>query len=319
MAKIQVDKRTINQFHERQKDLTQKKDPARQKKLHELTSHYLQTTSEEERNQFSKDYMRTLVPIVDAVYIDFAMLYDIYLGALLLMHQDSESAFSYIVSQLPLYHNSLDGLHAPYFPDLQVSEEELIKYIQNNTDVVFLQSPPTSFWINLAALARKIHKENIVAAQVHGFKQRKVSYLINTYPFTPTVSAMKTFKIRFTFGIFQDAFDFMPFSCDPRSMEDFIYTVPKYYFMERFNDWLDEGSISQEKIKNGALEKAIVVAKPLVTEPTVLSEIYSYTIDQITELERNTTLLFNIFTEFHYYRPTVICFNSKESKQDKSK
>lgn len=308
MPKISIDQETLDEFHTQQKDPTLKKNPERQRYLHDLTRKYMSSTSESEREIFETGYNKAVLTSVDAIYIDYSLLYDIYLGALLLMHATSAKAFSYILERMSAYHNAIDGLHAKYFQDLGHTEEDLLSYMHAHVDKVVLQSPPTSMWECLASLMHHIRTDNAVTASIRGDKARTVSYLVNFYPFSPTIEAMKIFKVRLQLGLHQTKIDFRPFSCDPRYMDDEVYDVPKFFFVERIDDWFTEGSRSREKFLDGSFQTKVFGAKPLVTNPDILREIYSYTYEQVLDLERRTTSVLNLYTEFYYYRPIVTCF-----------
>lgn len=308
MSRIAIDQDTLDEFHTKQKDPKFKKNPERQRYLYDLARKYMLSTTEADRDTFEEGYNKAVLTSVDAVYIDFTLLYDIYLGALLLMHATSDKAFSYILSRMSAYHNSLDGLHAKYFPELNHTEDDLLTYMHAHIDKLILQSPPTSMWECLASLMHHIHTDNAITASIKGDRARTVSYLVNFYPFSPTLEVMKIFKVRLQLGLHQTKIDFRPFSCDPRYMDDEVYDVPKFFFVERIDDWFTDESKSKAKFIDGSFQMKVFGAKPLVTNPEVLREIYSYTYEQILDLERRTTSVLNLYTEFYYYRPIVTCF-----------
>lgn len=118
---------------------------------------------------------------IRAIYIDLACLRDYKLGALLKLVDSI--GYQYIVSRLPIYNDRLDEDILSYFPDVDVTQEQLDNFINDpyNLNYLLLGSPTTDMYITLVALFDMVLKHN---AQVKP-GNLVVKVCINFYPFKP--------------------------------------------------------------------------------------------------------------------------------------
>jgi hypothetical protein len=95
-------------------------------------------------------------------YIDLQYIQDIKIGAISSLIQNEEE-YNYFLSCLDDYNDKLYNKHASYFPNLNISENELDKYITTSKYIKFLvaTSPLTSTYLELKKLLDNIHANNV--------------------------------------------------------------------------------------------------------------------------------------------------------------
>lgn len=289
-------------------NLPTEKNDERRRILEEKSKAYLTTVSEEQRNSFAAAYASTVWKVTKSVYVDISMVLDIHLGALLWITRESKDAFSHIVNQLDIYTCRIFDKHAEYFPELKISEQQLLDYIKDprNTLNILASAPPTDLWKDIlqthleSIKMNRIVKENDV---------EPIKYIINMHPLPCTEQMLKVLKIKFMKGLFDDKIVFGGFSTeyDKLAIEqvighDYIYTY-------RFGQWFE--NIDAEKLEmymSGPLIKSKIKSPPLLTNKDILDSYSNYTNPEIIEILENTAMYYNLFTNFQYVKLDIPSF-----------
>lgn len=283
----------------------------RAKVLAKATNVYLNEIPEYSRTDFNKAYVKNVSEMTTGIYIDLPMLQDIYIGGLLQMTAEDPMAFSHIVSNIKNYHNRITANHADYFPDLKISEAQLLEYVSDpkHCGDLLLKSPPTTFWPSLRRFHDSIIRENSVLDGVSRQKPEKLRYVVNTWPLTPSVELARWFKFKFYLGIKDSDILFGIMSTPSHAMDRAEYTASDFFFVYRFNPWVEDDTTEAYKVLvDQTLAKSSIVAVPCITDPQQLEASKSYTYADFVELEKSNLMVINAYTSFQYYRPLVAGF-----------
>lgn len=118
---------------------------------------------------------------IRSIYIDLACLRDYKLGALLKLVNDVD--YRYVVSRLPIYNDRLDEDIFSYFPNINITQDQLDTFINDPTNInyLLLGTPTTDMYITLVALFDMVLRHN---AQTNT-PDVMVKICINFYPFKP--------------------------------------------------------------------------------------------------------------------------------------
>lgn len=111
-------------------------------------------------SQVCKDIVSPYVQQKEFIFIDIETLYDFKLGALLGLTNEKE--YKYILGQLPTYLASKDLEISKYFPDINISEETIAKYMADPlyNKMLSLTAPPRSIVEDLEEIITGINTYN---------------------------------------------------------------------------------------------------------------------------------------------------------------
>ena len=106
-------------------------------------------------DQMSKEIVKPFLSQKEHIYIDSDLLYDYRLGAVMAFISN-EQQYDYVVKQLPVYLNAKDNSTAKYFPELQLTDEQIEKMITdpNYYSFVSAAAPATKFVDGLSQVIR---------------------------------------------------------------------------------------------------------------------------------------------------------------------
>ena len=106
-------------------------------------------------DNMSKEIVKPFLAQKEHMYIDADLLYDYRLGAVLALTRNEEQ-YNYVMSQLPAYLNAHDNKTAKYFPDLNLTDEQIEEFIRKPEYYTFITAaaPATEFVGNLQRVIR---------------------------------------------------------------------------------------------------------------------------------------------------------------------
>ena len=298
-----------------------KSDPKRKEILEKKTQEFLKTTSKAEMDEFSKLYNYYTSRPKRAIYIDLPMLQDIYLGAILLMTQNSETAFAHIVEQMSKYSYRPFQEYARFFPELKLTDEEIISFIQDekNTEKLLLFSPPTSMWEDIFNLHHLCIKENKAVEGIFDqIPYDEMRYVINTYPLPINLETAKLLKSKLQIGLRESKKIIFGYISKPwKELTPEIFENIDYVFSYTFVNWFnDEKSTAYQILNQGTLRLAHVLAYPFITDPDTIKRFDYLTQTQLNQIEAAGRLIGNFYCEMEFYRPQVTAFNKERMIQD---
>ena len=119
--------------------------------------------------------------IKNNIYLDLAYIQDYYLGMLLAILQSPEE-YKYVYDQIPEYNERIQNGCAKYFPDLNVTEEQLFDFVKDPQYTVNLlrTAPITSGYSTLKEVWLSLMDHN----QLIGEPNIKYNVFVNIYPMT---------------------------------------------------------------------------------------------------------------------------------------
>lgn len=289
-------------------------NPLRKKILTEKTLKFMQEHTEEDHRKFAEDYNKFVARPKRLHYIDLVLLYDIYLGALLLMTADDQQAFSHIVAQLPAYTNRITPEPMGYFPELSITNEEVLAWIQNpkNREALLLYSPPTSMWTDLRHHHIVLLKDNHAVEGIFDSQPfYETEYLINTYPLSLNDAWAKILKAKFQMGLGDRRIKFGVCCAKDDDLPVSYITDRDFIFSYWFNHWVSNEKLEiYKQITAGKIRNANVLAYPLIADEDVVKNYLNYTQAQLVEMEVASRLTLNLFANLEFYRPRITAFDS---------
>ena len=238
-------------------------------------------------------YNETTKPI-DKIYIDLPYLQDIYLGGLLLANMNKD-AFDYVLSKLDNYKQRFKISHAEYFPNLNMTEESLITYIQNNLKTCIITSPITTLYFYFEILYKDILKRNI-AIDVH---KTDFTIFINTYPFVLDPTHMKMIKSRLT--IFNPNFiiGFISKPLDKIDNEDILNSDLWFIYDLSYLENHDS-PICKKLTSNTNFQHRYIYSPKRISNPDILNKLDTFTDDTLNQILSASSFLLNVYTNFQY-------------------
>lgn len=298
-----------------------KSDPKRKEILEQKTQEFLQNTSKAEMDEFTNLYNYYTSRPKRAIYIDLPMLQDIYLGAILLMTQDSDTAFAHIVEQMSNYSYRPTQEYAKYFPELHLTDEEIFSFIKDEKNVqkLLMFSPPTSMWEDLFNLHHLCIKENKAVEGIFDqIDSDQMRYVINTYPLSLSTGMAKLLKSKLQIGLRETSKIIFGYISKPwEELTSEIFENIDYVFSYTFANWFNDQKSSAFQILNqGTLKLAHVLAYPLITDPDMIRKFDYLSQAELNKMEAASRLICNLYCEMEFYRPKVTAFNKERMIQE---
>jgi hypothetical protein len=131
--------------------------------------------------------------IKNELYVDLSMIQDYKLGMLLSLYTEPDE-YKYIYSRISIYNNRFDNLCTKYFPDLGISEEELMKYVVDPeyTADLIKTSPMTLGFYALRDKFKEIVDHNTL------IDEKTITYtvVVNIHPLTLNPKIMDEVSVR---------------------------------------------------------------------------------------------------------------------------
>ena len=266
----------------------------------------IQTISKEEHEAFFKAYSEQISKQIEYIYIDLTYLQDIYLGGILNLTEEKD-VYSYILKQLKKYNLRIDNNYASYFPELNLTNEEIINYVsdKNNSKLLMIASPATDMYKYLGILHKKTLENNKCKI---GIKNtiRKLTYIINTYPLILDNESMKFLKKRFILSLHDPIINFGIISKPCNSLSIDTYKKFDKLYISDMSSFSDEESTGYQALyKSGILFNSTIYTEPKITNPEVLKSLKEMDENKFMNMHYMTLLGLSIFTNIKYLRSQI--------------
>lgn len=238
--------------------------------------------------------MKEYMDPIQAVYIDLPYIQDIYLGGLILSHFN-EKDYNYILSRLPEYKKRITLGHAEYFPELGMSEDQLLDYVTDRSNITNLLtlSPMTSLFLQLPELHKNLqsHNDRVLENPI------QIRYLVNVYPLALNEAQMNLIKLRFSvlpdiqFGIIQKPL---------KSLQDQLFTSTQVWFIDDMSATVDPETNCGKHFTSFTFKDHVVNSPKRIGNSFVLDKLKDMTEQRIQELFDDSALVANFFTNFYF-------------------
>lgn len=278
-------------------------------RLVERTQAYMDKYSGNDRDEFTKAYRRLSAKQIATIYIELPYLLDVYLGGLLMMTKDNPDAFQYIYNNLDRYNNRILIEHAPYFGDLNISETQLLEFLQQpeNQLIKMLTAPPTDMWDALKSLHLDYMETNKKKECIDISVVDRLTYVINTWPLQLDEDGIKKLRLKFIIGLGDRNINFGVISTPGWNLNERHYREFDNWFVYHFHHWVDDETTNACKaLADMQLENASIYTPPRVSDPETITALHEYTLQDYTNLEKRSLVVMNLRTTFQYYRTKVL-------------
>lgn len=243
--------------------------------------------------------MKEYMDPIQAVYIDLPYIQDIYLGGLILSHYN-EKDYTYILSKLPEYKSRITFGHAEHFPDLGMTEDQLVEYVTDRSNItnLLMLSPMTSLFLELPNLHKNLQDHNARVSE----KPFPIRYLVNVYPLALNEAQMNLLKLRFSvlpdiqFGIIQKPL---------KNLQDQIFTSTQIWFIEDMSATVDQESNCGKHFTAFTFKDYVVNSPKRIGNSFVLDKLKDLSDQRIQEIFEDSALVANFFTNFYFLNADI--------------
>ncbi len=235
---------------------------------------------------------------IKSVYIDLPYIQDVYLGALILEHMN-EKDYKYIYSRIPEYKKRWKLTHADYFPELNYTEEQLLRYMKNqdNAKNILLVSPMTSLFRHLPDFHQDMtnHTKKVSASN----ELPIIRYVINVHPLNPTNEDLHIIHERIKSVAPNALVGFIKKSLG--DVQPSLYTDNDIWFIyDMFPLMNVERPAGQHFAKHFSFRESLIFSPRRMGTPELLQEFDQFTEKELHTLSIQTATALNLYSDFYY-------------------
>lgn len=249
---------------------------------------------------------------ISSVYIDLPYIQDVYLGALMLMNWDKDR-YNYIFSRIPEYTKRLKLTHAEYFPDLKVTEEQLLAFMRDpeNTKKIMRISPMTSLFPHLPRIHREAMSHTDKCLPVG--EEVRIRYLINTYPLSLNKEEREFLRWKFRAMCNDSSLEIGIIEKPLNHLSDSFFEDTQIWFMYDMSPMIDQASpVGNHFAEKWTFRNDLMFAPQRIGNLLILAKLHEMTEKEIREMLIDTALGFNLYTDFFYLD---IGLNTSQNKE----
>lgn len=239
-------------------------------------------------NNNAKDYFSANAKPIYALYIDIECFQDFYIGALLCLIK-TEDEYKHILNNLKVYSDRRDMCVCKYFPELKLTDHDLISFINNKNNHSALEriSPMTDYYKYFKTFTDTINDYNKYAKDSI-IPQLFIGQTLINYSLTAKdnlVDKMKEHLHNWNIVITDNnIYDYG---------EEILVTI------DHFTIYDVDKLFTNDKLGKYVKESSVLVRRSIHGFPFIVENVNDKDINEKQLLE-NTELLCNLFSDFKY-------------------